>query len=117
MGESCIRGNVSHGDGVYRSTDARQDLDAPRPGRHAPHLESPRPSDATRTWCTSPRWATPTGRTSERGIFRSRDGGKTWEHVLFRSPDAGANDLSMDPHNPRVLYASFWEARRGRRGA
>ena len=52
------------------------------------------------------------GPNQERGVFRSRDGGKTWEHVLFRSEDAGASDLSMDPHNPRILYASFWEARR-----
>ena len=42
-------------------------------------------------------------------MFRSTDGGKSWEQVLFRGQDAGASDLSMDPHNPRVLYASFWE--------
>ena len=53
------------------------------------------------------------GPNPERGIFRSRDGGATWEHVLFRGQDAGANDLCMDPNNPRILYASFWETRRG----
>src|ERR1051326_8763883 len=53
------------------------------------------------------------GPNEQRGVFRSRDGGKTWEHVLSRGQDAVASDLSMDPHNPRVLYASFWEARRG----
>ena len=48
----------------------------------------------------------------ERGVFRSRDGGKTWEKVLYRSADAGAVDLSMDPNNPRILFAAFWETRR-----
>src|SRR5262249_34572592 len=48
----------------------------------------------------------------ERGVFRSRDGGKSWEHVLFRSENAGAIDLSMDPNNPRVLSAATWEVRR-----
>ena len=48
----------------------------------------------------------------ERGVFRSRDGGRHWEQVLFRGPDAGAVDLSMDPNNPRILFAGS-----GRRGA
>ena len=46
------------------------------------------------------------------GVIASRDGGRTWEQVLFRSEDAGAIDLSLDPHNPRTLYAAFWETRR-----
>ena len=48
----------------------------------------------------------------ERGVFRSRDGGKTWAKILHRSADAGAVDLSMDPNNPRILFAAFWETRR-----
>ena len=52
------------------------------------------------------------GPNDERGVFRSKDGGNTWEKVLFRSQDAGAIDLSMDPNNPRILYASIWETRR-----
>ena len=83
MGESCIRGNVSHGDGVYRSTDARQDLDARRPARHAADRPRPRPPAATPTSSTSRRSATPSGPNAERGVFRSNDGGKTWEKVLF----------------------------------
>ena len=47
-----------------------------------------------------------------RGVYRSRDGGKTWNRVLFRHPDAGAADLSLDPTNPRILYATIWEANR-----
>jgi len=50
------------------------------------------------------------GPNETRGVYRSRDGGKTWERVLFRSATAGASDLSMDPNNPRILYAALWEA-------
>src|SRR5437868_4929123 len=50
------------------------------------------------------------GPNAERGVFRTRDGGKTWKKVLFRSEKAGASDLSIDPNNPRIIYASFWEA-------
>ena len=112
MGESCIRGNVSHGDGVYRSTDA---------GKTWSHLglADTRQIAKVRIHPTNPNTVYVAalghafGSNEERGIFRSYDGGTTWDHVLFRSPDAGASDLSMDPHNPRILYASFWEARRG----
>src|SRR5919202_234419 len=46
------------------------------------------------------------------GVYRSLDGGRTWEKVLYKSERAGAIDLSLDPHNPRVLYASIWQAQR-----
>src|SRR5439155_1076148 len=52
------------------------------------------------------------GPNKERGVFRTRDGGVTWQHVLFKSENAGAVDLSLDPHNPRVLFAAVWQARR-----
>ena len=52
------------------------------------------------------------GPNKERGVYRSKDGGKTWEKVLFRSDDAGAVDISMDRNNPRILFAAFWEAQR-----
>src|ERR1700687_1297706 len=111
MGESCIRGNVSHGDGVYRSTDA---------GKTWAHLglAATRNIGKVRVHPTNPNTVYVAalghafGSNEERGVYRSYDGGKTWDHVLFRSPDAGANDLSMDPHNPRILYASFWGAAR-----
>src|SRR5437870_2391593 len=53
------------------------------------------------------------GPTPEGGVFRSKDGGRTWDKVLFRSDSAGAVDLAMDPVNPRILYAAMWQARRG----
>src|SRR5438105_2930093 len=111
MGESCIRGNVSHGDGMYRSTDAG------RTWNHlgladTRHIAKVRVHPANPDVVYVAALGHAHGPNQERGIFRSRDGGQTWDHVLFRSADAGASDLSMDPHNPRVLYASFWETRR-----
>ena len=111
MGEPTIRGNVSHGDGVYKSTDA---------GKTWTHLGLAATRQIARI-CVHP--ANPDlvyvaalghahGPNPERGIFRSRDGGASWEHVLFRGEDVGANELSLDLHNPRILFATFWRARR-----
>jgi photosystem II stability/assembly factor-like uncharacterized protein len=112
MGESCIRGNVSHGDGVYRSTDAGKTWThlGLQDTRHIAKVRV-HPRDPNLVYVAALGHAH--GPNAERGVFRSKDGGQSWEHVLSRGQDAGASDLSMDPHNPRVLYASFWEARRG----
>jgi photosystem II stability/assembly factor-like uncharacterized protein len=111
MGESCIRGNVSHGDGVYRSNDAGQTwkhcgLAATR------HIARVRvhPKDANLVYVAA--FGHAFGPNPERGIFRSKDGGQTWEHILYRDEKTGAADLCMDPTNPRVLYAALWEAQR-----
>ena len=108
MGESTIRSNVSHGDGVYRSTDGGRTwvnvgLAATR------NISKVRihPKDAQTVYVAALGHAH--GPNPERGIYRTRDGGKRWEHVLFRTPEAGAVDLTMDPTNPRILYAAFWE--------
>jgi len=110
-GEACIRGNVIHGDGVYRSTDA---------GRTWTHLglEDTRHIGRVRIHPRNPdivfvaALGHAFGSNKQRGVFRTQDGGKNWEQVLFRSENAGAVDLSIDPRNPRVIYASFWEVRR-----
>ncbi|MEZ4415598.1 MAG: glycosyl hydrolase [Gemmatimonadota bacterium] len=111
MGEACIRGNASIGDGVYRSTDA---------GRTWTHIGLAATSQIARVRVhpTNPdlvyvaALGTPWGPSPDRGVYRSRDGGATWEKVLFRDDDTGAIDLIMDPTNPDVLYASLLQLRR-----
>lgn len=111
MGESPIRGNVSHGDGMYKSNDAgrtwkRIGLDDTRQiSRVRIHPKNP---DLVYVAALGHVW----GSNDQRGVFRSKDGGKTWEKILFRSNKAGAIDLIMDPNNPNTLYAGFWEVYR-----
>src|SRR5260370_2354277 len=54
----------------------------------------------------------PFGPNPERGVYRTKDGGKTWQKVLYKDPDTGASDVAMDPQNPSVLLAGLWQARR-----
>ncbi len=111
MGESTIRGDVSHGDGVYRSTDAGRTwahlglADTRHIGRVRVH---PRDPDLVFVAALGHAF----GPNRERGVYRSRDGGRTWEQVLFVSERAGAVDLSIARGNPRLLYAAFWETLR-----
>jgi photosystem II stability/assembly factor-like uncharacterized protein len=111
MGESPIRGNVSHGDGVYKSMDAgrtwrRVGLEDTRHiGRVRVHPKNP---DVVFVAALGHIF----GPNEQRGVFRSRDGGRTWDKVLYRGDKAGAVDLVIDPTNPNVLYAGFWEVYR-----
>ncbi|HYN42387.1 MAG TPA: glycosyl hydrolase, partial [Thermoanaerobaculia bacterium] len=108
MGEAPIRGNVSHGDGVWRSTDA---------GRSWKHLglAATQQISALRVHPKDPdvAWVAAQGKvwgpSEERGIYRTKDGGKTWTRVLFVDAATGASDLVLDPSNPRILYAGFWQ--------
>jgi len=111
MGESCIRNSVSHGDGVYRSLDG---------GRTWTHLGlrdsrtigklrvDPRDPDSVFVAAVGHM----SGPNAERGLYRTRDGGKTWTRVLSQGRTAGAVDVSIDPANPRVVYATTWECLR-----
>jgi len=111
MGESPIRGNVSHGDGVYKSTDAGKTwnriglVDTRQISRIRVH---PRNPDLVYVAAQGHVWAP----NEQRGIFRSKDGGKNWEKVLYRGDKAGACDLILDPTNPTIIYAGLWEAYR-----
>ena len=109
MGETTIRGNVSHGDGVYKSTDKGQSWThlGLAETRHIARVRV-HPQNPDLVYVAALGHAH--GPNPERGVYRSRDGGKTWEHILFRSEKAGTIDLSLDPRNPRILYATFWEA-------
>ena len=111
MGEACIRGNVSHGDGVYKSSDGGKTWThlGLEDSRHISRIRV-HPQDPDCVYVAALGHAF--GPNRERGVFRSRDGGATWERVLFRSEKAGAADLSLDPTNPRILYAALWEAQR-----
>ncbi len=111
MGESPVRGNVSHGDGVYKSIDGGKTwkhvglADTRQIGRIRVHPKNP---DIVYVAAMGHLW----GSNPERGVFRSKDGGKTWDKILFRSADAGAFDLSFDPANPNTIFASFWQVKR-----
>jgi photosystem II stability/assembly factor-like uncharacterized protein len=112
MGEAPVRGVMtSHGDGVYQSLDGGQSW------QHR-GLEKVRQISKVRIHPRDPDWVyvaaqgSPYQPTAERGVFRSKDGGKSWQKVLFVDERSGACDLSMDPNNPRVLYAAFWDHQR-----
>ena len=111
MGEVQLRANVLQGDGVYRSDDAGKSwrhlglADTHAIGRIRVH-----PTDPDRVYVAA--LGHPFGPNPERGVFRTSDGGKTWEKVLFRDERTGAVDLVMDPGDPAVLYATLWQVYR-----
>ena len=111
MGEPQMRNNVSWGDGVYKSTDG---------GETWTHLglEETHHISQVRVHPTNPdivfvgAFGHAFGPNPERGVYRTRDGGNTWEQVLFKSEKAGCIDLVMNPSNPDELFASIWEFER-----
>ena len=111
MGESTIRGDVSHGDGVYRSTDAGRTWShlGLADTRHISEIRI-HPRDPDRVWVAALGHAF--GPNCERGVFRTTDGGASWERVLYRDERSGAADLALDTRNPAVLYASLWQVHR-----
>jgi photosystem II stability/assembly factor-like uncharacterized protein len=110
-GEACIRGNISHGDGVYRS------LDGGKTWKNT-GLRDSRAIGKVIVNPTNPDIAFvaalghPYGPNTERGIFRTIDGGKNWEKVLYKDENTGGIDVAFDPHNPNILFAALWQARR-----
>ncbi|MCP3917381.1 MAG: glycosyl hydrolase [bacterium] len=110
-GEKTVRGNVSHGDGIWRSDDAGKTWKHVGLGdsRRIPRIRI-HPKNPDRVWVAALGHLF--GPNAERGVFRSDDGGATWDNVLFVSDEVGAVDLALDPTNPRVLYACFWRVKR-----
>jgi photosystem II stability/assembly factor-like uncharacterized protein len=110
-GEVTVRGNVSSGYGMWRTTDAGKTwkslgLDN---SKHIPRIQiHPKNPDLVYAAVLGDLYKS----TSERGVYRSKNGGETWEQVLFANENAGAVDLILDPTNPRIIYASTWRIRR-----
>jgi len=110
-GESDMRSQISYGNGMYKSTDAGKTwrhigLDNTR--QIARVLVDPRDPNLVYVAALGHAY----GPNPDRGVFRSKDGGATWQKVLFKSNDVGAVDLQIDPSNARTIYASLWATRR-----
>ncbi len=111
MGETELRGNIMQGDGIYKSTDAGKTwkhsglADTQAISRIRVH-----PANPDIVYVSA--LGHPYGANSERGVFRSKDGGQSWTKILFRNDRSGAVDLCLDPKNPNVLYAAIWDAYR-----
>ncbi len=110
-GEGCIRGNLTSGDGVYKSTDGGRTLrnvglrDSRQIGALVIH---PRDPNIVLVAALGHVY----GPNAERGVFRTVDGGRTWERVLSKNDHTGAIDVVFDPKNPNILFASLWEVNR-----
>ena len=109
-GETFLRANVSIGNGIYKSTDGGKTwrhMGLTATGRIARVVVHPENPDvvyvAALGHCYGPQ--------PERGVYRTRDGGETWQQVLYSGRNAGASDLVMDPTNPRILFAGMWQMR------
>ncbi len=111
MGETQLRQNILQGDGVYRSVDDGKNWShLGLSDSHAISRIRIHPSNSDIVYVAA--LGHPFGPNEERGIFKTINGGKTWSKVLYRDEKTGAIDLVMDPNNPDILYASFWEVYR-----
>ena len=107
-GETFIRSNVSIGDGIYKSTDGGQTWEhrgLDRTGRIGRVIVHPANPDIVYAAALGHGYS----RQLERGVYRTRDGGITWEKILHVDENTGASDLVMDPTNPRILFAGMWQ--------
>jgi photosystem II stability/assembly factor-like uncharacterized protein len=110
-GETPIRGNVSHGEGVWKSTDAGKTWqymglrETQYISRVRIHPDNP---DIVYVGALGHVF----GPNKERGVYRTTDGGKTWKNILFRNDSTGVADMIMDPSNPKIIYVTFWQAGR-----
>ncbi|VXB46298.1 conserved exported hypothetical protein [Flavobacterium sp. 9AF] len=110
-GETWTRNSVSVGDGIYKSTDGGlnwTNMGLPKSERISSIIVDPRNSNNIWVGVLGALW----GDSEERGIYNSTDGGKTWNKQFYINAKTGCSDLVLDPANPDIMYASFWEFRR-----
>lgn len=110
-GETWPRNSVSIGDGLYKSKDGGanwEKIGFEKSERIANIIVNPKNSNEIYVAVLGALWSD----SEERGVYKTTDGGSTWEKVLFVNQKTGAADLAMDPTNPNILYASMWEFRR-----
>ena len=110
-GEADMRSDISYGNGMYKSSDGARTWtrigleDSRQIGRILVD-----PKDANLVFVAALGHAY--GPNAQRGVFRSRDGGKSWQRVLFKDDNTGAIDLAFDPSNPKTIFAALWQTRR-----
>ena len=110
-GEEAPRGDISFGDGVYKSTDGGKtwtDVGLKDSKQTGKIVVDPRNANVVYVAAEGDIY----GPNSARGVFRSTDGGKTWKKVLYKDENTGAVDLVFDPTNPRIMYAALYQVRR-----
>ena len=111
-GEACVRGVMtSHGDGIYKSTDAGEtweNIGLP----NSLHISEIRIHPANPDLVYVAAQGSAYVPTQDRGIYRSKDGGASWTKIHFVDNNSGASGLSMDMNNPRILYAAYWDTQR-----
>lgn len=110
-GEACLRGNISHGDGIYKSVDGGKTWK--NVGLHDSRaigkvIVDPKNPDVVYVAALGHQY----GSNPERGIFRTTDGGRTWDKVLYKDENTGGIDVAFDPRNSHILYAALWQAQR-----
>ncbi len=111
QGESTVRGNVSYGHGMWKSTDAGKTWTfiGLKDSKHIPRIRThPKNPDLVYAAVMGDLFKP----SEERGVYKSEDGGKNWKRILFVNAEAGVVDLCMDPNNARILYASTWKIKR-----
>jgi photosystem II stability/assembly factor-like uncharacterized protein len=110
-GETWTRNSVSAGDGIYKTTDGGKNwtkMGLEKTDRIASIQIHPKNPNIIYVAALGALW----GNSDDRGVYKTEDGGKTWNKILFVNNTTGCSELVMDPTNPEVLYAAFWEFRR-----
>ena len=110
-GEAAPRGDITYGDGVYRTSDGGKtwtNVGLKDSRQIGALIVDPNNPDIVLVAALGHAF----GPNAERGVFRTTDGGKTWAKVLYKDDQTGAIDVSFDPHNSKIVYAALWQARR-----